>query len=894
MSRILNTSTRSEMLNKVFKSLLISGLLVYAIYIFNNSWFYTSILTKTTTHFSHSSRPPPNASHIVFGIAASSNTWNNRKHYVQSWWRPNNTRGYVFLDKIHGDMLPWSNDSSLPPFRISKNTSNYYRDYDKHRVPQAIRMARIIAETFDMEKEGGARWYVMADDDTVVFVDNLVDVLARYDHDDYLYIGMNSECHSSNVFHSFEMGFGGAGFVLSYPLAKALAANLDVCLKRYPTLYGSDHIVQSCVADLGVSITLERGFHQIDLHSDISGFLSGHPRSPVVSLHHLDHVDPMFPWLSREESLKHLMQSAAADESRLLQQSICYHTPKNWTFSISWGYSIQMYQLIIPPSALQIPLQTFTPWSKFATPFFLFNTRFPSNSNNPCHFFLHHHRRRSNYVVTTYRPHASPPCADFFSQILVLSPAPKYDVNLKRVPRHQTRGRMGGHVSQQQTRKRARGPTWKARFPPMRWGHPIGPRAPALKGATELVRWCRWMAEICCGLVSESEASCETSSRAARRRRMELRRVRVDPAVKRRRLELCSPRGCDNAPDSSGADTEEGAASQVASSSENGRQLPPIILTPILTPLLLGSGTKDFLPKFGIASVCGRRRDMEDTVTIQPSFDAAAGLHYFGVYDGHGCSHVATKCKERLHEVVKEELLLDDDVRESRNSTDWWKCVMERSFTRMDKEVVAWNQNVDDNISVTCRCELQTPECDAVGSTAVVAVVTPHEIVVANCGDSRAVLCRNGKAIPLSTDHKPDRPDELSRIQAAGGRVIYWEGARVLGVLAMSRAIGDNYLKPYVSCEPEVTRTERSEEDECLILASDGLWDVVSNETACGVARMCLLKGRVGVEPEPAEDGHGSSDKACNDASMLLTKLALARRSADNVSVVVIDLRNPM
>ncbi|KAI3450353.1 hypothetical protein Pfo_007018 [Paulownia fortunei] len=402
------------------------------------------------------------------------------------------------------------------------------------------------------------------------------------------------------------------------------------------------------------------------------------------------------------------------------------------------------------------------------------------------------------------------------------------------------------------------------------------------------------MAEICCGGSCESEGWCESSSRAARRRRMELRRVRIDPGVKRRRLELCSSRDCDNALDNCGTDRE--------GSPENGRELQPILLTPILSPLLSASSTLDdnggdMLPKFGIASVCGRRRDMEDAVAIHPSFcrrehETIAGLHYFGVYDGHGCSHVATKCKERLHEMVKEELLLDD-VAGRRNSNDWWKCVMERSFTRMDKEVVAWNENAVDNMSVSCRCELQTPECDAVGSTAVVAVVTPHEIVIANCGDSRAVLCRNGKAVPLSTDHKPDRPDELSRIQAAGGRVIYWEGARVLGVLAMSRAIGDNYLKPFVSCEPEVTITERTEEDECLILASDGLWDVVSNDTACGVAHMCL-KGMAEAPPPPSSpenEGGESSDKACNDASMLLTKLALARRSADNVSVVVIDLR---
>ena len=117
--------------------------------------------------------------------------------------------------------------------------------------------------------------------------------------------------------------------------------------------------------------------------------------------------------------------------------------------------------------------------------------------------------------------------------------------------------------------------------------------------------------------------------------------------------------------------------------------------------------------------------------------------------------------------------------------------------------------------------------------------------------------------------------------------MIYWDGARVLGMLAMSRAIGDSYLKPYVIPEPEVTITDRSDGDECLILASDGLWDVVSNETACGVARMCL-RAQSSTTAAAAED---IPDKACSDASILLTKLALARHSADNVSVLVVDLR---
>lgn len=140
--------------------------------------------------------------------------------------------------------------------------------------------------------------------------------------------------------------------------------------------------------------------------------------------------------------------------------------------------------------------------------------------------------------------------------------------------------------------------------------------------------------------------------------------------------------------------------------------------------------------------------------------------------------------------------------------------------------------------------------------------------------------------------------------------MIYWDGARVLGVLAMSRSIGDSYLKPYVSSEPEVTVTDRTEEDDFLILASDGLWDVVTNEAACSMVHMVLnRKGRRGggrrrETPASSEEGKeevvGSrkngkkgeiTDKACTEASVLLTKLALAKHSGDNVSVVVIDLR---
>lgn len=421
------------------------------------------------------------------------------------------------------------------------------------------------------------------------------------------------------------------------------------------------------------------------------------------------------------------------------------------------------------------------------------------------------------------------------------------------------------------------------------------------------------MAGMCCGVVGETEAAAaavEPSSRASRRRRLELRPFKLvaDMAVpaqlendrKRQKLDLfppssanpvevSPPRDCENAVENCGLDKkglEKGNDEELKN--DGPRHSSGVVVDGLEQGMV-----QEQVPRYGKTSICGRRRDMEDAVSIHTQFAAGENTSFFGVFDGHGCSHVAGKCRDRLHEIVKEEIA-DLDV---KNSTEWEEA-MGRSFTRMDKEVEKWTD--EDKSSIRCRCELQTPQCDAVGSTAVTAVVTPDKIIVSNCGDSRAVLCRKGVAVPLSSDHKPDRPDELLRIEAAGGRVIYWDGPRVLGVLAMSRAIGDNYLKPYVIPDPEVTVVERTKEDECLILASDGLWDVVSNETACGVARMCLraqkpLSPPVSPESEAAMNGGGAiescSDKACTDGSILLTKLALARHSTDNVSVVVVDLR---
>lgn len=196
--------------------------------------------------------------HIVFGIAASAKLWEKRKNYIKLWWKKEaKMRGIVWLD----NPVKTQPDDGLPPLKISGDTAHFaYKNKQGHR--SAIRISRIISETIRLGMDN-VRWFVMGDDDTVFITDNLVRVLNKYDHNQYYYIGSLSESHLQNIYFSYGMAYGGGGFAISYPLAKALEKMQDRCIQRYPGLYGSDDRMQACMAELGVPLTKELGFHQV-------------------------------------------------------------------------------------------------------------------------------------------------------------------------------------------------------------------------------------------------------------------------------------------------------------------------------------------------------------------------------------------------------------------------------------------------------------------------------------------------------------------------------------------------------------------------------------------------------------------------------------------------------
>ncbi|KAL5572916.1 hypothetical protein UlMin_022513 [Ulmus minor] len=313
-----------------------------------------------------------NLSHIVFGIGASSKLWNQRKKYIKLWWKPDQMRGVVWLDKSV-ETKP-EDENLLPPLKISSNTSKFkYKNAKGHR--SAIRISRIVSETLRMGLED-VRWFVMGDDDTFFVAENLVRVLQKYDHNQFYYIGSPSESHLQNMYFSYNMAYGGGGFAISYPLAKELEKIQDRCLQRYPNLYGSDDRIQACMAELGVPLTKHRGFHQFDVYGSLLGLLTAHPITPLVSVHHLDVVQPIFPDMDRVKALEKLTGPMKMDSASLMQQSICYDPNRSWTVSVSWGYAVQILRGIFSARDMEMPARTFLNWYQRADyTGYSFNTR---------------------------------------------------------------------------------------------------------------------------------------------------------------------------------------------------------------------------------------------------------------------------------------------------------------------------------------------------------------------------------------------------------------------------------------------------------------------------------------------------------------------------------------
>jgi protein phosphatase PTC2/3 len=303
---------------------------------------------------------------------------------------------------------------------------------------------------------------------------------------------------------------------------------------------------------------------------------------------------------------------------------------------------------------------------------------------------------------------------------------------------------------------------------------------------------------------------------------------------------------------------------------------------------------------------------------IESSFSTSPSLTrhdcvFFGVYDGHGGTQASEYCREFLPSMI-EHVVVSNISNKSNKSTEEQDQVIVESivstFRAVDVDFLkhCWDNGIGN-----------------VGTTVTTVLCCNGTIYCANAGDSRTVLCRNGQSINLSHDHKPTDTNEETRIRGCGGFVVAGVSSltpffsfttflckvtcnatisfthnfqflclfflffqRVMGKLAVSRAIGDSQFKrlkgklmtdfsissPLVIPDPDVTCTKiKPSEDEFIILACDGLWDVLTSQEAVDLVKKDLLQGM-------------SVDNICEH----LVNHALQIGSRDNVTAMVVML----
>ncbi|TYZ62202.1 hypothetical protein PybrP1_009795 [[Pythium] brassicae (nom. inval.)] len=255
--------------------------------------------------------------------------------------------------------------------------------------------------------------------------------------------------------------------------------------------------------------------------------------------------------------------------------------------------------------------------------------------------------------------------------------------------------------------------------------------------------------------------------------------------------------------------------------------------------------------RFGAFSDRGQRKQNEDRHVCASERILDDAVAYFGVYDGHGGAHVADFLADELHGAVFEHL---------RNSPRDLSRSLAGAFAEAD--------------DVIFQRQLES------GSTAIAVLIRGATAVVAAVGDSQAVLCSRGQAQNCCALHTPSAPAERARILAANGKIS--EG-RIFGFLGVSRAFGDNDFKTgkgafkdrfngdLVIATPEIAELQLAKHDEFLVLASDGLFDVMAPQQVVDFVRKKLAQ-------------HGNAQHASEE----LVSHAISIGSTDNVSAVIV------
>ncbi|KAG8944261.1 Protein phosphatase 2C 1 [Tulasnella sp. 424] len=357
----------------------------------------------------------------------------------------------------------------------------------------------------------------------------------------------------------------------------------------------------------------------------------------------------------------------------------------------------------------------------------------------------------------------------------------------------------------------------------------------------------------------------------------------------------------------------------------------PIITNLVVAEMLLNDRALNTLPfesgtyTIGVSENMGSRRTMEDAYSFVVDYAGIQGQGYFAVFDGHAGKHAAEWCGQHFHETLLDKLVaspgqavpstiaqtflsVDAELTKlSESGTTQSGCTAVMAFLRLEDGAGGQSfappiATLVEQLSATSAASTSTSRSGTPSASSIskkdsgkigrfmagfgggssrragseeplqgrlAAAIKPEGVFrrvlyTANVGDARAVLSRSGRAVRLTYDHKGSDKKEVRRIQEAGGFVL---NNRVNGVLAVTRSLGDSAMKEYVVGKPYTSTLDLTDADEFLIIACDGLWDVIEDQPAVELIKDCAT---------------------AQVAAEALVRHALDNFSHDNITVLVL------
>ena len=257
-------------------------------------------------------------------------------------------------------------------------------------------------------------------------------------------------------------------------------------------------------------------------------------------------------------------------------------------------------------------------------------------------------------------------------------------------------------------------------------------------------------------------------------------------------------------------------------------------------------------------SLKGERPTNEDghniIMCLNDNDGSKAKVNYYGIYDGHGGKFVSNFLSENFPV-----FFIDKTTRYPLQ-----KSAVYKHYDKIQNTLFTEHEKESKECGSTCLvvCHFRISDIDYLN--------------ILNTGDSRCVLCRNNIALTLTRDHKPDWPDEYARITQLGGKVKKVGDTYRIDDLSVSRAFGDKQSSKYVTHRPDIYKYKITKKDKFIIIACDGLWDVISPQDAVNF----VLKNCYDLDSKRINRNVNIAKK--------LAQYAINKDSGDNVTCIIV------